>query len=727
MFNNLDLNFVGNALLLFLLIFVFIAISIFVYRKTNPPVPLRLRRFLMMLRIFSLFIIIFILFEPLLSITWNRIQKPVIAVLVDSSASMSLTDAKVDRSQAAMQTLKHSLFQKNKGDKLFEFFKFSDKLKEMNPTEIDCLRFADDGTDITSSLQELKEKMDEKYLTGVVLLSDGNYNIGENPVRYALDYNIPIFPIAIGDPEEQKDVVISKVVTNRVTYANHKVPVDVTIKAAGYKGKKVAVNLKKSSITHDSKFVELSDGAMESKVRLFYTPKTEGNQKYTIRIPSLKGELTALNNSKNFYVKVLKSKMKLLFIAGGPGFDLLFLKRALKEDNNVETSYWVLKNKTQFYEGEFPTSIDKLKNYDCVILLNFPGKNSPPRVISAIKKLLDTENKPLLIIAGKDFHFKALSPLQNYLPVNLGVSTTAEQFAVFNITSQGLHHPVMRLSDNEIENQNRWRDLPPIFYSIRKINLVPGAAMLLEVDKQQSKIYGAKQPLPLIAARKMNQQKSIVVLGNGIWRWDFLMEGIGKSNENFKQFIGNCIRWLVTREDSKLVRIVPDKEIYRSGEKISFTAETYYEDYRPLSDAEVKLLIKSKSKEYEISMSGTGDGKYEGEFQLIEGGDYTYTGQAFYKNRLLGEDSGRFSVEEFSMEFLDTKMNEPLLRQIAHRSEGKYFTPENFSDLEKEINFPERKIQESREWEIWNKLALLIAVIVLLSVEWFIRKKKGML
>ena len=37
------------------------------------------------------------------------------------------------------------------------------------------------------------------------------------------------------------------------------------------------------------------------------------------------------------------------------------------------------------------------------------------------------------------------------------------------------------------------------------------------------------------------------------------------------------------------------------------------------------------------------------------------------------------------------------------------------------------KIQESRQWEIWNKLALLITVIILLSIEWFIRKKKGML
>jgi hypothetical protein len=285
----------------------------------------------------------------------------------------------------------------------------------------------------------------------------------------------------------------------------------------------------------------------------------------------------------------------------------------------------------------------------------------------------------------------------------------------------------MRLSEDEIENQSIWRDLPPIYYSFRRIDPVPGSTVLLEVDQQRTLIRGAAKNLPLIVTRKMNQQKSLIITGYGIWRWDFLMTGIGNETNAFSKFLGNCVRWLVTREDSKLVRIRPDKEIYRSGEKVTFTAEVYYEDYRPRDGANVNVSIRGKSKLYEIELSNIGNGKYEGEFQVLEGGDYRYEGRAMANDQLLGKDSGRFSMEEFSLEFLETKMNENLLQQIAFKSGGKYFTAENISSLQQELKFPERSNELSRQWELWNKLALLILIILLLSIEWFIRKKKGML
>lgn len=727
MFSGIKLELVGNFFVFMLIMIVLIAITIFVYRKTNPPISAYLRRLLIALRVITLAIIIFILFEPLLSISYNRVQKPITAVLVDVSASMNLRDARFLRSQEAINILRHPLFHEKQKDLSFQFFEFSDQLRPIREVNIDSLKFTNDGTDITSALQQLTEKMDEQYLTSVVLLSDGNYTIGENPGRFVQDYPVPIFPIAIGDPAEQKDIIISRVTTNQITYANTKVPVDVTIKATGYKGKKFNVILSKEGQQLDSKLVELTDHAMETRLRLHYTPLEEGNQKYTIRIPAADDELTALNNVKNFYTRVLKSKMKILVIAGSPGYELKFLKRQLTADENIETTFWTVKLNDSFYEGAFPNSSEALKMYDAIILLDFPRKNTPSSVLNTIKNLIDIHNISLFIIHGKDLYYPALRGIQAFLPVDLRLSTIPEQLITFQLTPQGANHPLMRLVDDDIKNQNKWQDLPPIYYTFGNVSLTPGSMSLLEVDRQQSNIYNSKTPLPLLAVRKLNQQKTIMMLGNGIWRWDFLMQGIGKSNEDYSRFIGNCIRWLVTREDSKLVRIFTDKDIYRSGEKVSFTAETYYEDYRPLDGADVQVAVNSASKTYDVSLSGIGEGKYEGEFQALEGGDYAYRGQAHFQNRLLGEASGRFSMEEFSLEFIDTKMNEPLLQQIAYNSQGKYFTPETVAELTEELHFPERKISESRQWEIWNKIFLLVAVIILLSSEWFIRKKKGML
>jgi hypothetical protein len=313
------------------------------------------------------------------------------------------------------------------------------------------------------------------------------------------------------------------------------------------------------------------------------------------------------------------------------------------------------------------------------------------------------------------------------LPIDLRSISGTEQLVSLNLTANGLTHPVTRLSENELENQSNWQDLPPNYYSFRNTGILPGSAVLASIDKQRSKIFNTKDNMPLIISRKAGQQKSLAIMGYGIWRWDFMMKGVDHSNRFFKNFIGNSVRWLITREDSKLVKIESNKEIYRSGEKISFHGETYYENYRPLENAEIKVEVKGNGKEYEVLLASIGRGKYEGEFQVLEGGDYTYRGRAMLQNRHLGEDTGRFSVEEFSMEFQNTNMNEALLKQIAFKSKGEYFTPQTIAGLEKHIQFPEKKSREIRQWEIWNKLGLLIAAIALLSLEWYIRKKKGML
>ncbi|MCZ6703634.1 MAG: hypothetical protein O6940_11420, partial [Ignavibacteria bacterium] len=83
--------------------------------------------------------------------------------------------------------------------------------------------------------------------------------------------------------------------------------------------------------------------------------------------------------------------------------------------------------------------------------------------------------------------------------------------------------------------------------------------------------------------------------------------------------------------------------------------------------------------------------------------------------------------EEFSLEYQNTRMNADLLKRIASASGGEFFTSENFSSLQEKLTFPDKFITLKSEWEIWNRLPLLITCIFLLSAEWFIRKRKGML
>lgn len=245
---------------------------------------------------------------------------------------------------------------KNSKDKEVEFYQFSDRLSPLSVTQFDSIKFNHDGTDITEALKLLKEKNIDRYLKGVILITDGINNLGENPARYVEDFDAPIFTVAIGKAIDQKDIVISKITSNQITYANNEVPVDVVIQLFGYPGKKMEIQLLKDSEVLDSKYIEVDTDLLETKVRLHFTPKEPGFQKYHVQVPVLADELTAINNKKNFYTKVLKSKMKIPFLAGSPDPDFKFIKKNLASDPDIEIDQWIVKKINSFTRAIFQSS-----------------------------------------------------------------------------------------------------------------------------------------------------------------------------------------------------------------------------------------------------------------------------------------------------------------------------------------------------------------------------------
>ncbi|MFQ5638038.1 MAG: hypothetical protein ACE5IR_08590 [bacterium] len=721
---DISLNTTGNQLFLAFIIIAAVGFSYFTYRKTVPPVSTGLRTFLMTLRALAVILIVLLLFEPILSITRQKEEKPVVAVLVDRSASMGLADQKMNRAEELHRILQTPLFQNPPSDFDMQFYPFSYRLYEKRPAIPDSFKVADDGTDIRRALELLKEKTAEKYFAAVILVTDGANNLGENPARYAANYGPPIYPVAIGDSARQKDVLITNYVTNEIAYAENKIPVDVYLKSSGFDDKRVPVNLVQNNQTLDSKIVRLSGNTLEQKVRLYFTPQKEGQFKYEIKLPTLDGELTHINNSKAFYVKVLKSKIKAFVIAGGPSPDLTFLRRALINDEDIEVTAFVEKFKGRFYEGALPT-VEQLVQHDCLIFVDYPRRSSRKKDVNLLKNAL-AKGVPALYFLQKNTDLEKLWQLKDFIPFAQKPIKGRERSVYIHILPQGLHHPILRFSENEIENRDAWQELPPVFCNINYAELHSSSKSLAGVDPQRS-LNRSVRSMPLIVTKTTGQRKSATVLSYGLWRWDLLMWGIGKNNESYRRFLQNTIRWLVTQEDSKLVRIASNKEIYRSGEEIQFIAQVYFEDFKPVDGAEVTVQVMGGKETQELSLTNIGEGRYAGNLQVLQGGDYQFSGTAHQQGNVLGHDSGKFSVEEFSLEYESTRMNSELLRRIASESGGTYYTSADFAGLKEKLHFPEKYVVLKNEWEIWNKTPLLIACILLLSVEWFVRKRKGML
>jgi hypothetical protein len=227
--------------------------------------------------------------------------------------------------------------------------------------------------------------------------------------------------------------------------------------------------------------------------------------------------------------------------------------------------------------------------------------------------------------------------------------------------------------------------------------------------------------------------KSFAVLGYAISRWKLLAGASPETESFFDAWISAVIRWLVTRENGSTLRVQPSKEFFSRGEKVEFAIEAYNQSYQPLKNADVRMEIERRNsgQKFQATIQPLTDGCFEGSVDMLPEGDFTYRAIATLNGAETGTATGRFSVGEQSVEFGDTKMNKPLLQQMAAVSGGSYSDARSsdaaLNDLASRPFMKAQERSSTHEYELWNMPLLLSVVVLLFGTEWIVRKRSGML
>jgi hypothetical protein len=159
--------------------------------------------------------------------------------------------------------------------------------------------------------------------------------------------------------------------------------------------------------------------------------------------------------------------------------------------------------------------------------------------------------------------------------------------------------------------------------------------------------------------------------------------------------------------------------------------QVYDEALRPLSDAAVSIQLTSPEGQlFPYEMQARGNGRYVLDTGVLPAGTYQYEAVAQRDEQVLGTDSGVFSIGQRSLEFRRTRADVDLMGQIASRSGGVMVQANDPEGLEAAIRnsvayTPRTEIQ-SEEFRLWQRLPSLFLVLTLLSLEWFFRKRWGL-
>lgn len=696
-----------------------VALSFWVYRYTIPPISRRLRFVLIALRSASLFLIFFLLGEPLLSLLVRSTEEPRLEILVDNSRSMAIRDRQGDRSRVLANILSSSAISSLGSIGKPHYTLFDATQKPLSQFSRDSLTFAGDGTDIGSALKSLRGAAAAQNTQAVLLLTDGNVTSGMSPLYEADELGLPVFTIGIGDSTEQKDLLVRKVQTNDITYVGSRVPVTATIKSAGYGGERIEATLRDDRTVLDRKILELGAGTREYSIPFSFVPQKEGTQKFTVDLSHLAGELTDRNNSLSFFTKVLKSKMRVLLVAGSPSQDAAFIRRALEGDKNIEVKALLGRTGGEFQGG--PLTPQLVSDADCVVLIGFPDAATSPSSLSIIRDALN-DSKPFLFVLSRTMDFQKLRSLESSLPFLIGQTTINEYQAFLAIAEPQLNNPIFKLTKGSADG---WSRISPLFKLQAMFRAKPESEIL-----GTSRIQSVASPDPFLVSRNVNRKKSVAVLGYGLWRWKMFADPASGTEDLLDEFLSNTVRWLTTREDDRRVKIRAVKSAFNGQEPVEFSGQVYDANYQPIDDATVQVRIAHGTQAATLTLGSIGNGQYSGFLDRLDEGDYAFSATAELSGRVLGEDNGTVSVGGLNVEFLDSRMNKLLLQQMAIRTGGRYYDVDRIEDLPKDIaalpNFKTRELTHATEIELWNFQWTLALIVLLLALEWFLRKRNGM-
>lgn len=684
MFSKIIINSPWYFFLFSFFISFFLAYWLYFRNKKNAETKKNILFGLFLLRFTSTGLICILLLNIFTKQLQNQTENPSILIAVDNSSSIvSASDSSLNSKfvSVALEKFKEKLQNKYAVKTIL----FGNKTKATD----EASDFSEKETDIENLILDLENNYSNQNIGALVLISDGIYNKGANPIYTAERLGYPIYTMALGDTNEIKDVSIQKINHNQISYFGNNFPVEVVVAVKKYFGKELVVSLSQNGVQMAKQIIKVTSENFLSSVNFTLSAEQVGVSNYLASISLLPDEKNTLNNSQSFAIEIIDNRDKILLLANAVHPDISALKDA------------ILNNSTYELDFSFSSNFKKsLKPYSVVIIHSYT--NNELSIFNECKN----NNIPLWVIAPQSFE-NGLG-----IKINSSFNKQNEVEAYYN-SSFGL----FSMSDDFKRFVN---DFPAVKTVFGNYTLGNGIQALLN-----QKIGAVETENPILFFNEINGLKSSIFLGDGLWRWKMRDFAEHKDNKLFNELISKSIQYLSVKSDKSFFRVTSPK-IINENEGLELGAEVYNKSYELVTEPEVTLVLtNSENKKFNYTFGKTSNA-YKLNIGILPKGVYRYEAKVKINGELLFK-KGSLLVKEIFAEKINTVANHRLLFQLANRTKGKLFYPNELDQLEKEIM--ENDAIKSITYTKTTTVALidlkwlLFAILVLLVTEWFLRKR----
>ena len=697
-------------------------------------------------------VVLVLLWQPAITVAELRPQQNIIAVLVDDSRSMAISEDGSTREAKAVKALEGGVLAGLNRTFQTRLYRVDDA-----PARIDnlqSLRPAAPSTRLGDSLKQLSEDTSDLPIGAVVLLSDGDDNaggIGEDTIHALRARHIPVHTVGFGREHSAHDVEMDDAVVAPRALADSRIAAKITFHQRGYSGARLNLTVNDVSTGQPkllaSRAVTLGTDGNQQTETLMFNIGGAGARTLQIAAGPMGGEENTANNVLTRVANVGSDARRVLYVEGEPRWEYKFIRQAEEDDRMLQIASIVRTSENKFYRqgindpkelaDGFPSRPEELFGYQGLIVGSVTAAYFNPAQQELIREFVDRRGGGLLLLGGQyaladgGWNTSNLTDLlPTVLPSSIGTfhreadPKKGTSHTTSELAPAGVDSIITRLVDDPAGNAAKWKKLPYLMDYEDPGTPKPGAAVLANMVTPEGR------RLPLLITENFGHGRTAIMATGGSWRWQ-MSSPLGDTAHDL--FWQQLLRWLVSDTPGHVAASVPSQMLLDSG-AVTLTAEVFDQRYNPATDAKVEAHILGPSGVtalVEMTPVPENPGHFQAAWSAPKPGAYLtevtahHTDASDGKVKELGRDVLTFQRMDGVVENFHVEQNRELLERLAAQTGGQYWKPADLGKLAGAIPFSEAGVTVRQTKDLWDLPLVFLVLLLLRFSEWWLRRKWG--
>ncbi len=600
-------------------------------------------------------------------------------------------------------------------------------------------------TDVAGSLQQVLSEARSGRLAAVVVASDGRSTVSsdvDEAVKAAAELGVPVHAVMIGSPERRRDVMVGPALAEPSAFVRDLIAVEVRVRATGFER---PVPLDVQLLGADDAVlarqrVVLGPDKDTATVELRHRPKRAGRLRMRARVDPLDNETNPNNNVAQTEVQVVDERVKVLYVDGYPRYEYRYLKNMLVREETIAVSCLLLSADEAFaQEGDepvkrFPVTMAELEPFDVVIIGDADPRGDwlSPAQMEVLVRWVGDRGGSLLTIAGPRWmpHAYLGTPLEKLIPVRVdpgvGTDAAAELTAAFHpqLTVEGWRSSVFRFEPDPNANERTVTSLPGMFWFARTQGPRPGVEVLAEHPTART----VDAAMPLLVLGRYGAGATGFAGIEETWRW---RREVGSElfDVYWLQLIRVLTRGQLLGRDRRFV-LRTDRPRHDLGEPVVLSLTVRDEaDAASLPDRLSTEIADANDRvvaHVGLTRLGKGAATYEGVFTPPGPGGFVARLDASLLRAGQRPPVAMIHVDAAGAELEELTPDHEVLRQLARRTGGLAVGLDGIGQIAERIEDRSVEVPDDVSEPLWDSKLVLVMFVLIIGVEWILRKALGL-